>query len=438
VLTVSFVGDLRSVLREPHFGQLYATRLTAQCADGIFQVALAGYVLFSPEKQTTAAKAAASFATVLLPYSLVGPFAGVLIDRWSRQRILQLGNLVRALLVCVVALVVATGSSGIAFYVAALSVLSVNRFFLSSLSAALPHVVRPQQLVMANSVSTTSGTLVAILGGGLGFGVRKLVGEDDLGSATVLITAALVYVASSSVARRMAVDLLGPDDEVDRPEAMDAVKRVARGLVDGAQHVWHHRRAGYALAAIGAHRFFYGLSTVATFLLYRNYFTDDGWLKAGLGGLGQVFVASALGVFVAAAITPGMTRRIGAESWIVVCYASAAVAELAFGLPYTQTSFLFAAFFLGVAAQASKICVDTILQTTIDDRYRGRVFSFYDVLFNVAFVSAAVVGAYTLPDSGKSYAVVLTIAVGYAVTSIAYRLAVPPEAPAVVIPLAEV
>jgi MFS family permease len=433
---VSFVGDLRSVLREPHFGQLYATRLTAQCADGIFQVALAGYVLFAPEKQTTAAKAAASFATVLLPYSLVGPFAGVLIDRWSRQRILQVGNVVRALLVCVVAAIVATGSAGVAFYVAALAVLSVNRFFLSSLSAALPHVVRDDQLVMANSVSTTSGTLVAIIGGGLGLGVRQLVGQDDTGSAVVLVFAAAVYAFSSLVAARMDADLLGPDDEPGRPEAMEAVKRVARGLVDGARHVWHHRRAGYALMAIGAHRFFYGLSTVATFLLYRNYFSDDGWLKAGLGGLGQVFVASALGVFVAAAVTPGMTRRIGAESWIVSCYASAALAELAFGLPYTQLSFLFAAFFLGLAAQASKICVDTILQTTIDDRYRGRVFSFYDVLFNVAFVSAAIVGAYTLPDSGKSYLMVAIIAVGYATTSVVYRLAVPREVPAVVVPSA--
>ena len=44
---------------------------------------------------------------------------------------------------------------------------------------------------------------------------------------------------------------------------------------------------------------------------------------------------------------------------------------------------------LGVAAQGSKICVDTIVQESVDDAYRGRVFSFYDVIFNIAFVSAA-------------------------------------------------
>jgi MFS family permease len=415
--------SLRELLRAPDFRRLYATRLVGQSADGVFQVALASYVLFSPEKQTTAAKTAAAFATVLLPYSLVGPFAGVLIDRWRRQRILAAGNVVRSFLVLVVAAVVAAGNEGPAFYVAALAVLSVNRFVLSSLSAALPHVVERARLVTANALATTSGTVVAILGGGLGYAVRNLTGEGDGGSAAVLVVAAGVYLAAAGVARTMSADLLGPDPDPDRPETMEAVRRVARGLADGARHVWHHRRAGYALAAIGCHRFFYGLSTVATFLLYKNFFRDDGFLKAGLAGLGQVFAASALGVLLAAAVTPAVTRRIGAERWIVVCFAAAAVAEVVFGVPYTKESFLVAAFVLGLAAQASKICVDTILQTTVTDRYRGRVFSFYDVVFNVAFVLAATVGAWTLPDSGKSYPVLVAIATGYALVSAGYHLA---------------
>ena len=64
---------------------------------------------------------------------------------------------------------------------------------------------------------------------------------------------------------------------------------------------------------------------------------------------------------------------------------------------------------IGVAAQGSKICVDTIVQESIDDAYRGRVFSFYDVIFNIAFVSAAAFAALALPADGNSptvYAVV--------------------------------
>jgi predicted MFS family arabinose efflux permease len=64
--------------------------------------------------------------------------------------------------------------------------------------------------------------------------------------------------------------------------------------------------------------------------------------------------------------------------------------------------------------------VDTLVQTHVDDVFRGRVFSLYDVIFNVAFVAAAAVGAVVLPNSGKSYVVVGAIAVGYALAAAWY------------------
>ena len=178
-----------------------------------------------------------------------------------------------------------------------------------------------------------------------------------------------------------------------------------------------------ALSAIAAHRFFYGLSTISVLLLYRNYFTDAGFFQAGLAGLGQVFAASGVGVLVAAAITPAMVRRIGKQAWIAVVFAVAAVTELALGPPFTMPTLLPAAFVLSIAAQGSKISVDTIVQESVEDEFRGRVFSLYDTLFNVMFVAAAVVGALVLPPSGKSYLVLAVIAAGYAVTALTYRLA---------------
>jgi MFS family permease len=417
---VPLVADLRAVLREPHFGQLYATRLVAQAADGVFQVALASFVLFSPEKQATAGATAAGFATLLLPYSVVGPFAGVFIDRWRRRTILVRANLVRAAMTLAVAALAVAGVRNAAFYVAALAVLSVNRFFLSSLSASLPHVVRPGRLVMANSVSTTSGTLAAASGAGIGFAVRALTHGGDAGAGAVVVTAGALYVVSSAIAKTMAPDLLGPDDDEPRPATREALRDVAGGIAAGARHVWQRKRPAYALLAIAAHRFFYGLSTLATLLLYRNYFTDHGAFKGGLAGLGQVLVASAAGVLIAAVITPMATKRIGTETWVVALLAAACVIEIALGAPYTQPAFLAAALLLGVVAQGAKICVDTIVQEAVADAFRGRVFAFYDILFNVTFVSAAVVAALLLPDTGKSYAILTVIAVGYGVTALAY------------------
>lgn len=420
---MALVSDVRRVLREPHFGSLYATRLVTQGSDGTVQVALASFVLFNPQQAASVAKVAAAFATLLLPYSIVGPFAGVFIDRWRRQRILVVSNIVRAVMILVLALLVALGNSGPLFYVVALAALSVSRFYLAALSAALPHVVRREMLVVGNSVSTTSGTVISIAGGGLGYAITHFLGSGDTGSAVVLLAACAGYLSSSLVARQMGPDLLGPDASAERARPTEALADVARGLVSGARHIWQRRPAAYALAAMTAHRFLYGLSTIMALLLYRNYFNGPDNPSAGLGGLGLVFVASALGYLVAAIITPQMADKLGKERWIWLLFAAAAVFELTFGLPFQQGGFLLAAFMLGVVSQGAKICVDTIVQQEVADAYRGRVFAFYDMAFNVSFVSAAVVSALALPENGKSALTLILISVGYAVTAAGYALA---------------
>ena len=74
---------------------------------------------------------------------------------------------------------------------------------------------------------------------------------------------------------------------------------------------------------------------------------------------------------------------------MVVLLVLAAVVELFPAGLFTEAGLLPAAFALGLSAQGVKICVDTLVQLNIDDAYRGRVFSLYDVLFNLVFVAAA-------------------------------------------------
>ena len=84
------------ILTDRKFSRLLRLRWTGQMTDGIFQSALASFVLFSPERQANALNAALAFAVVLLPYSLIGPFVGTILDRVSRQRAIMFANLTRA------------------------------------------------------------------------------------------------------------------------------------------------------------------------------------------------------------------------------------------------------------------------------------------------------------------------------------------------------
>ncbi len=408
---------VRTMLAVPDFRRLFRVRLTGQFGDGIFQGALFGATFFNPEKATSAGAAAAAFATLLLPYSFVGPFAGVLLDRWSRQRILAVTNVVRAVLVVVLALSLSgTGATSPTTMGLALVVVSLNRFVLSGLSASLPHVVQSRQLVSANAFTTTLGTGAAALGGFASLGLRDLWGKGDAGATRIALLAAAVYVTASYLATRITVRRLGPDGGIEPGPLSHAAGMVAHGLVQGAQHVRERGPAARALLAIGAHRLFSGLAFVSVLLLH----TEQGYLHRGFGGLGQTVTATVTGGLVAALVTPWVTRRIGTQMWIVAVFVGAAFVTVAFMSPYTHWSLLVAGLGLGFAAQASKICVDTLLQESIEDAFRGRVFSLYDTMFNVSFVSSAGLAALVVPDDGKSLLVVALIAGGYAVTALVY------------------
>lgn len=413
-------GGITELLGKRWFRRLFATRLVSQTADGLFQASLAAAVFFNPEHEIDPRRVAAGFVVLLLPYSLVSPFAGVFLDRWRRQRVLVLANLVRTVFIVATAVLLLTaGAGGLAFYIASLAALSVNRFYLAALSAALPHVVQRRELVLANSATTTAGSFVTICGLGIGLAIRHAAGRGDDGSALIALSSCAVYLAASAVATRIPTDLLGPDQAESTP-LRHALRAVAAGLLAGARHVWQRRPAARALGVIAGSRFLVGMSTVGTVLLYRNYFHDSGVLRAGLAGLSQAFAASALGYVAAAFATPYASGRLGKPAWIVTVLGLAATVQLVFGLPFTPGPLLVGACVLGFATQSAKICVDTIVQEEIADAYRGRVFSFYDSAFNVTFVVAAVVAAFVLPADGKSYAVVAAMAVGYALIAAAY------------------
>ncbi|MFD0209426.1 MFS transporter [Streptomyces hirsutus] len=413
---MAVVRDLRVLLRFQGFRRLLAVRLLSQGADGVFQVALASYVVFSPEKQTSAAAIASAMAVLLLPYSLVGPFAGALLDRWRRRQVFLYGNLLRALMASVTAVLILGQVPDWLLFASALCVTAVNRFVLAGLSAALPRVVDSERLVVANSLSPTAGTLAATAGGGLAFLVRLVVSDSD---AVVVLVGAALYLCAALASLRIAKELLGPDRALVRPGLATALTGTAHDLLAGLRHLAapSRREAAWALAAMSLMRFCYGAMLVMLLMLCRYALTDT--TEEGLALLGLALGVSGAGFFVAAVVTPWAAGRFGPGRWIMLCAAAAAVLEPVFGLPFASGPLLIGAFVLGLTTQGAKIATDTIVQSTVDDAFRGRIFSLYDVLFNVAFVGAAAVAALMLPPDGRSVPLVVTIAVIYGVVTVA-------------------
>jgi len=418
----SLISDLRVVLAERGFRRLFATRLVSQTGDGVLTAGVGTYVFFNASTFPSPAAGAAAFAVLYLPYSLIGPFAGVFIDRWSRRQILVWSALIRAVFVVATAALMATGNRGVPLYVAVLAVLGVNRFFLSSLSAALPHVVAEDKLVMANSVSPTVGGILSAIGGILAFGLNTVTGDTERGAAVTVLVAGGCYAAAGVVATSMRRDLLGPDRTLWPPTRLaDELARVSAGLLAGARYVLRQRGPSAALGATGGFSFLFGPLFLMAIILYRNYFYPS-HVTSAASHVAALATASAVGYACAALVTPPATRRLSKQAWITVLLAASALVAGLLGETFSQPAYLAIGFLLYLARQGIAICATTIIQEEVEDSYRGRVFAFYDMMSNATYVAGAVLFAAFMPTNGKSPGIVAVVAVGFALVAAAYWL----------------
>lgn len=387
------------LLRVRRYRLLLELRFATQWGDGMFQAALGGAVLFNPERQADPLAVAAGLAVLLMPYSILGPFVGTLLDRWDRRRVLIVANAVRVGLIAVAALAVLSGVAGPLLYLGALAVMGFSRFVLAGLSVALPHVVERRHLVEANTLAVTAGAAVSALGAVCAIGLRLLVGSGNTGSAITTLVAGFGPLLAALLATRFARRSLGPDQTGG---ASSTARAVLRGFVDGGRAVAANPSIAASFAGLAAHRLAFGISTLLTLLLYRYAFTDAGVLRAGLPGIGEVVAVAAAGLFCAAFVTPWLVHRWGRAWTIRVALAVACVTQLVLGLLLSIQAVIVGAFVIALAGQVVKLCADAAVQGEGPDGLLGRIFALYDVVFNVGYVGAVALAAFAAPPDGRA------------------------------------
>ncbi|MBO0868826.1 MAG: MFS transporter [Micromonosporaceae bacterium] len=419
-------GSLSRVLGSRGFRRLLGVRLVSQLMDGLFQAALAGSLLFNPERAADPIAIATGFTILLLPYSAVGPYVGVLLDRWSRRTVVSTANLIRAALVLPAALLIWNGVESLPCAILALVIIGINRFFLTGLAAAIPHVVQPDVLVTGNAVFGTLGVAVYSAGvGGAATVLNTLLHEGFHGYAALAAVTALGYAGSGLLTRAwFGVRELGPDDtQRGTGTILAALVAVARGMVAGARHLAGRSGAAYALLVQGGYRLLFGVLTMLTLLLYRRYFNTGVDYSRSLSGLALIFVAGGVGALVGAFVTPPLTRRIGGWRWVAILMAASGILLLPLGLPFRAGFLVAATFVIGGAGQAVKIIVDTTLQRDCLDDFRGRVFSVNDATYSLTFVVGLFAAAVGLPANGHSRLAVVLVCAGYLALALWYDLA---------------
>jgi len=364
------------------FRRLLGAQFAAQAADGASQAVIANILVLEPLGQGTSGRVLEVSVLTLLPYSLIAPFLGVFVDRWARRSILVTTSALRVLLLGAAIAALVGGAAETTLYGVALVLLGLGRLFLTAKGASLPVTLREKHLLQGNSISGGGGMIAALVGGVVGLAAIAFSGP-----APALGLAAVLYVVSAAVAAS-----IGSAMRADRRGTAALSKEVARVAVelwDGLRQAWRRAPVRLPLAAIFLLRVVVIFVAIATILVIKEQFPQAGDQFGRLSVSALALGAAGVGAFIGAATAPLIGARLERSELILVGFGVSSLGLLTLGWVASLTAMLVLALVTGYGTFVAKVAVDALVQEGMPDEYRGRAFSLYDILYNLASVVAA-------------------------------------------------
>jgi MFS family permease len=356
------------------FRLLWTGQVISQLGDWFDTIAL-----FTLVQNLTGSGRAVAFILVarFLPSVVLGPLSGVVADRFNRKHIMIASDIARAVVVLGFLLVRRPEQVWIV-YVLTILQLGFSSFFEPARTAAIPSVVPARDLVTANSLSSVTWSAMLTLGAAIGGPVTGWFGTD-----AAFVIDSLTYVVSALLITFVALPRRPPRDK----KKLTLAK--ALGITDtleGLRYVRSRPRVMALLLVKPAWGLGGGILTLLP-VFGEKIFPVRG--SAALG-MSVLYVARGIGT----AVGPVLTRRFYSETReqmqraIGLAFVLAGVFYVAFG---TTTSFALALLFVCVAHMGGSVLwvfSTVLLQTSVEDNFRGRVFAAELMLMTLAMATS--------------------------------------------------
>ncbi len=424
-----FFNNLFGVFSNKAYATLMGVQFLVQAGQGVIQGAIAKSIAFGGEKgfDVTVVPSAQYLLKVVLalyvPYTLVSPFIGVVIDRTERRKILTWTNLVVAAVVALVAVgamlplgkETSEGNVGatVALIVGLLFIQGCVRVALAVKSAAIPDVLSGKDLLQGNGLSQAGGALFQVIGIGFAFGAAAA-----LPTWIVVVLGSGVLVLASVVARQL------QRMEIERPESTFGaeVKKVIANIVAGLKEVASRPPAALGLSSFQMLRYQFWGFCLFTFGLYAKNLVQGG--DANNLGLALVGGGGFLGGAIGLVLAQKWKDRVPPIRLLLGAMIALGIGTVVFGSFVSLSGFAallfvgFFTFFLG------KISADTIMQQSMPDDFRGRAFALFDIAYNLGFIIPALILSFVWieGDATRTRAILIVSGVIFlALTALIYR-----------------
>jgi len=394
----------RDILKNKNFLFLWLGQVISNFGDRLNQMALVALVYQrNPGSEIALAKL---ISFTVIPVFLIGPIAGVWVDRLNRKNIMIISDILRGILVLSIPLFFKLNQI-LPIYMMIFLTFSISRFFIPSKMAIIPELVSEDKLLVANALQDTThmiGNVVGLVVAGLIVNIVYIgaIGGFYIDSLTFFISAVFIgMMAQREFARDVRMDLM-----VTKEALEDSFRKSIFGEIkEGLQHLAQHSNMRFVvyvffllMAGIGT------ISCVIIVFVQRAFGTST----RDLGFLGM-FLAG--GLFTGSILYGKFGQNMERRGAIHLSFIAAGIFIILFTFLVGRYPNLLVAGalagLLGMSISPIMASTNTLTHETIPEEVRGRIFSSLEAVIHLAFLVFMFVAAYAAKYINRSRIIIL-------------------------------
>jgi MFS family permease len=347
-------GGIRNVLRHRGYRRLLIAQTVSRWGDTFNAVAL---VIVVFQITNSGINVSGVVALEIAPVLLLGFVAGTVVDRLPRRQVMIAADLGRAM---IAALVAFNSDQLWALYCAAFGLAALTVFFNPAASSLLPSLVDDDELVAANSAVWSAAVL------------SQIVLAPVAGAVVVTLGASAAFGINSVTFLASAIALSG----LSGPPTEPPERRSRRAeIVEGIQIIRNSRLLGTLAAIQGLAALSAGATSALLVVLAERHLHIDAT------GFGLLLAAIGVGAGVGPLVLQRYVNDVRHPLLLFGPYMLRGLVDLTLAAVSNFAVALMSLGFYGIGTSTANVTYNTVLQTTTPDRFRGRIFAFYDIVW---------------------------------------------------------
>jgi DHA3 family macrolide efflux protein-like MFS transporter len=406
-----FIFDIKN----RQFMRLWWAQLISQFGDRLNQMALIGLIAERAHGSASAYSLAKLLSFTIIPVFIVGPIAGVYVDRWDKRKTLFICDIVRGILVLAIPLLFFTKSSIIEIYIVVFLIFCFSRFYVPAKMSIVPELVPAENILMANSLLTTTGMLAFVLGCALGGFLVDKVGArvGFIGDAATYFFSALLII---SMRPKFNIHLSKKEIIEKGKEIIAIEKSFFAEIKEGLVYLFQQRQIRFVVNMLFILMSAAGAVYVVIIVFIQKAFNSV------TRDLGVLAVCLGAGLFVGALLYGKWGKKVLWSRTIFLSLIAGGAMVVVFALLVQQyPNVILAAglaFLLGVVIGPIFIASNTIVHLVSDEKMRGKVFSSLEIVIHFAFLTSMLVSSW-LAERVDAFWILVSVGAIFGIVGIA-------------------